>query len=121
MQARSVLWSVVLKARSGGHVTQPAHPSVQEDVGALRASAAGALQQLEDAGSGQAAAVVGQLAELDRVKRRMEDACNTLKVRGTAQYRREARAQGVSVRQYAWAAPGRPCLSDHLCPAAGCC
>ncbi|KAL4421182.1 hypothetical protein ABPG77_003365 [Micractinium sp. CCAP 211/92] len=52
---------------------------IKEDVGALRASAAGALQQLEDAGSGQAAAVVGQLAELDRVKRRMEDACNTLK------------------------------------------
>ncbi|KAL4457254.1 hypothetical protein ABPG75_012119 [Micractinium tetrahymenae] len=52
---------------------------IKEDVGTLRASAAGALQQLEDAGSGQAAAVVGQLAELDRVKRRMEDACNTLK------------------------------------------
>jgi hypothetical protein len=56
-------------------------PLPQDDVASLRASAAAALRTLEDAGSGQAAAVVGQLAELDLVKRRMEDACSTLKVR----------------------------------------
>lgn len=60
-------------------------------MGALREAATGTLQQLEDAGSGQAAVVVGQLAELDRVKRRMEDACNTLKVSG------------------GWRNPGRAC------------
>jgi hypothetical protein len=57
-------------------------PFLQDDVASLRASAAAALRTLEDAGSGQAAAVVGQLTELDLVKRRMEDACSTLKVRG---------------------------------------
>lgn len=52
----------------------------QDDVAALRGSAAAALAQLEAAGSGQAAGVVGQLAELDRVKGRMEEASSTLKV-----------------------------------------
>ncbi|EFN55444.1 hypothetical protein CHLNCDRAFT_133750 [Chlorella variabilis] len=50
-----------------------------DDVATLRGSAAAALKQLEDAGSGQAAAVVGQLQAVDTVKRRMEDACSTLK------------------------------------------
>ena len=50
----------------------------------LRAAAAAALQQVEDAGRGQAAAVVAQLAALDGVKQRMEAACSTLKVRGEA-------------------------------------
>jgi hypothetical protein len=54
---------------------------LQEDVAALRTSAAAALKQLQEAGGGPAAAVVSQLQQVDRVKRRMEDACSTLKVR----------------------------------------
>jgi hypothetical protein len=49
-------------------------------VAALRASAAVALAQLEEAGGGGAADVVAQLRQLDTVKRRMEEACSTLKV-----------------------------------------
>lgn len=64
----------------GGHPIPVPLALPQEDVAALRASTAAALAQLEDAGGGQAAGVVGQLAELDQVKRRMEDACSTLKV-----------------------------------------
>ena len=51
---------------------------LQDDVASVRAAALGTLQQLEEGSSGSAPAVA-VLEDLDRVKRRMEAACSTLK------------------------------------------
>ena len=97
----------------------------QDDVAALRGSAAGALAQVEDAGSGGTAAVIGQLEALDRVKRRMEEACSTLKVlaagagcqcydAGQRAWPQWSRASGSSLALFptpaALETPNLPCL-----------